>query len=64
MLVDIDKDMTDLCRSNNEIKKLNNGSLDNEKLTIINEDAYIYVQKNTELFDVIIIDVSYQSGML
>ena len=56
VLVDIDKDMTELCRSNNEIKKLNNNSLDSEKLTIINEDAYIFVQKNTELFDVIIID--------
>lgn len=56
VLVDIDKDMTDLCRNNKEITKLNNGSLDNEKLTIINEDAYIFVQQNTELFDVIIID--------
>jgi len=56
VLVDIDKDMTDLCRSNKEIKKLNGGSLDSEKLTVINEDAYLFVQENTELFDVIIID--------
>ena len=56
VLVDIDKDMTDLCRSNKEITKLNNGSLDNSKLTIVNEDAYLFVQENNELFDVIIID--------
>ncbi|MBQ3409383.1 MAG: polyamine aminopropyltransferase [Clostridia bacterium] len=56
VLVDIDKDMTDLCRNNSEITKLNGGSLDNEKLTIINQDAYMFVQENTELFDVIIID--------
>ena len=56
VLVDIDKDMTDLCRNNKEITKMNNGSLDSEKLTVINEDAYMFVQENTELFDVIIID--------
>ena len=56
VLVDIDKQMTDLCTDNAEISKLNNHSLENEKLKVINEDAYIYVQENKEKFDVIIID--------
>lgn len=56
VLVDIDKGMTDLCSSNAEITKLNNNSLKNSKLTVINQDAYIYVQENTDLYDVIILD--------
>mgnify|MGYP004503001465 FL=1 len=56
VLVDIDKDMTDLCSSDKQISNLNNGSLKSNKLTIINEDGYIYVQKNQNKFDVIIID--------
>ncbi|MBO5349941.1 MAG: polyamine aminopropyltransferase [Clostridia bacterium] len=56
VLVDIDKEMTDLCANNSEISVLNNNSLKNEKLTIKNEDAYIFVQENQEKFDVIIID--------
>lgn len=56
VLVDIDKEMTDLCSSNKQISKLNKGSLSNNKLTIINEDGYMYVQENQHKFDVIIID--------
>ena len=56
VLVDIDKKMTDLCTENEQITRLNNNSLKNEKLKIINEDGYIFVQKNNEKFDVIIID--------
>lgn len=56
VLVDIDKEMTDLCAENKQLAELNNNSLKSEKLTIINEDAYIYVQENQEEFDVIIID--------
>ena len=56
VLVDIDKEMTDLCANDKQISKLNNNSLKNEKLTIKNEDGYIFVQENQEKFDVIIID--------
>lgn len=56
VLVDIDKEMTDLCSNNAQLAMLNNNSLKNEKLKIINQDAYIYVQENKDLFDVIIID--------
>lgn len=56
VLVDIDKEMTDLCANNVQLSQLNNNSLKNEKLKIINEDAYLYVQENSNPFDVIIID--------
>ncbi len=56
VLVDIDKEMTNLCTNDKQISKLNNNSLNNEKVTIINEDGYMYVKDNKEKFDVIIID--------
>ena len=56
VLVDIDKEMTDLCANDEQIAKLNENSLKNEKVKVINEDAYIFVQENEEKFDVIIID--------
>ncbi len=56
VLVDIDKEMTDLCANDNQITELNNNSLKNEKVTILNKDGYIYVQENKQKFDIIIID--------
>ncbi len=56
VLVDIDKEMTDLCKENKQLTQLNNNSLKSEKLKLINEDAYIYIQENSNPFDVIIID--------
>jgi len=56
VLVDIDKEMTDLCTNDSQISALNKGSLKNEKVTVINEDGYMYVKKNKEKFDVIIVD--------
>ncbi|MCI8760998.1 MAG: polyamine aminopropyltransferase [Clostridia bacterium] len=56
VLVDIDKEMTDLCTNDTQIAKLNENALKNEKVTIINQDAYLFVQENEEKFDVIIID--------
>lgn len=56
VLVDIDKEMTDLCAENKQITKLNENSLKNPKLKVINEDAYMFVQENQEKFDVVIID--------
>ena len=56
VLVDIDGEMTKLCSTNEQIKKLNEGSLSNEKVKVINEDAYLFTQENQEKFDVIIID--------
>jgi len=48
--------MTDLCANHEQIAKLNENSLKNEKVTIRNEDAYLFVQENQEKFDVVLID--------
>ena len=56
-LVDIDKQMTDLCKNNKLISTLNNNSLESNILNIINEDAYIFVQNTDKKYDVIIIDL-------
>ncbi|MEE1219492.1 MAG: polyamine aminopropyltransferase [Ruminococcus sp.] len=56
VLVDIDKEMTDLCANDSQISALNQNSLKNNKVTVINEDGYIYVKENKDKFDVIIID--------
>lgn len=56
-MVDLDEEMVRLCRTHKEIKALNEGALDSEKLTVINEDAYKFLETNTTLFDVIIVDL-------
>ncbi len=56
ILVDIDKEMTDLCANDNQISALNENSLKNKKVTVINGDGYMYVKENKDKFDVIIID--------
>ena len=58
-LVDLDAGVTELCRSNRDIKKLNEGSLDSSKLKIYNEDAYEFLKNNAgeSLYDVILVDM-------
>ena len=58
-LVDLDAGVTELCRSNKDIKKLNEGSLDRAKLKIYNEDAYEFLENNAgkALYDVILVDM-------
>jgi spermidine synthase len=55
-LVDLDPDMTRLFATNPMLSKLNNNSLNSPKLKVINADAFLWLQKNTEQFDFIIID--------
>ncbi|QUI21685.1 polyamine aminopropyltransferase [Vallitalea pronyensis] len=56
-LVDLDPEVIDFCRSNPLIKGLNEASLDNEKLTIVNQDAYKFLDITDELYNVIIVDL-------
>lgn len=57
VLVDIDAEMIELCKTNNNINVVNEKSLENDKLKILNEDAYKYIENNKEKFDIIIIDL-------
>ena len=46
-----------ICNTNKDIVKLNEGALENDKVRIINDDAYKYLEKNKELYDVILVDL-------
>ncbi|WP_297136324.1 polyamine aminopropyltransferase [Terrisporobacter sp.] len=56
-LVDLDKEMTDLCKSDKIISKLNENALSSEKLEVINEDAFRFLENNRQIYDVIIVDL-------
>ena len=56
-LVDLDPELTRLFRSNPILSKLNNSSLNNSKVKVINADAFSWLtQKNLEKYDAIFID--------
>ena len=55
-LVDLDATMTKLFSSQEILVKLNDASLQNKKVSIINEDAFLWLNNNTEKFDAVVID--------
>lgn len=57
VLVDIDKKVTDIFRENRLLNKLNQGSLADPRLTVVNQDGWKYLEKSRELFDIIIVDL-------
>ncbi|MBQ9391796.1 MAG: spermidine synthase, partial [Lachnospiraceae bacterium] len=56
-LVDLDKDMIDICMTNENITSINDNSLKSDKLRIYNEDAYKYLENTNKKYDVIIVDL-------
>ncbi|MBT3310622.1 MAG: polyamine aminopropyltransferase [Desulfobacteraceae bacterium] len=56
-VVDLDPAMTDLGRKHPVMLNMNQGSLNNSRVRIINEDGYTFLQKNRGFYDVIIIDL-------
>jgi len=56
-LVDLDPHITTFSSTNPLITDLNDNALTHEKVTIVNEDAYKYVENSKELFDVILVDL-------
>lgn len=55
-LVDLDPMMTRLFTTHAELSKLNGGSLRDPRITVINADAYRWLEKNETPFDVVIVD--------
>ena len=55
-LVDLDKAVTELFLKNESLGHLNDKSLSSSKLTIVNQDAFVWIRNNTVLFDFIVID--------
>lgn len=56
-LVDLDPAMTNLGKSNPILTELNQNSLSNEKVKILNDDGYKYLLATDNYYDIIIIDL-------
>ena len=58
-LIDIDPEITELCAKHPEIVSLNQGSLSDKRVKILNQDAYQYVERLAfdRSYDVAIIDL-------
>lgn len=56
-LVDLDPAVTQLFKHNQALTKLNQDSLSHSKVTILNQDAWKFLENSEQLFDVVIIDL-------
>lgn len=56
-LVDLDPAMTRLGQTYGLLVEMNQNALNHDKVTIVNEDGFNYLENNTKYFDVIIIDL-------
>ena len=59
-LIDIDPEITELCANHPEIVALNQGALSDPRVTILNQDAYRFVENppvDYQDFDVVVIDL-------
>lgn len=56
-IVDLDPEITRISRQNNWIAAINQNSLENKKVKVLNQDAFVYIKKGTELFHIIIADL-------
>lgn len=56
VMIDIDREFVELCRR--YLKKWHGGSFENTKVELVFNDAFAYLQKCAERFDVIIGDIS------
>ena len=56
-VIDIDPAITRLARNHPLFMKINRNAMNNEKVTVINKDAYLFLQQTEYLYDIIIIDL-------
>lgn len=56
-LVDLDPAITKLFKENEILSRLNHQAYENNKVTVINQDAWKFIEESKELYDVIIIDL-------
>lgn len=56
-LVDLDAEMLEICRTNPQVSTLNEGALDSERLTVVIDDAYRYLEETQDMYDVILVDL-------
>jgi len=55
-LVDLDKKMTDLFKTQTILTRLNDDSLNNPKVNLVVADAFVWLKKSPQKFDVAIVD--------
>lgn len=56
-IVDLDPAITRLAAESEILVSLNQNSLNNRKVTVLNEDGYTFIQKDTSFYDLIVIDL-------
>ncbi len=56
-LVDLDPSIIKLFKHHALLSKLNHHSFDSDKVTVINQDAWKFIENSKELYDVIIVDL-------
>ncbi len=68
LLVDLDPEMTALFRDHELLSALNGGALRSPRVTIVNEDAFVWIEACRETFDFAVVDfpdpTSYSLGKL
>lgn len=57
IVVDLDPAMTDLARTNPLLVALSNNAMNDERVTVINQDAFKFLEASKALYPVIIIDL-------
>lgn len=56
-IVDLDPAMTQLARNFAPIRELNGSALDDPRVTVVNTDAYKFIEQSGDMYSVIIIDL-------
>jgi len=56
-LVDLDPAVTTLFKTHPKLSKINHHAYDNKKVTVVNMDAWKFIEKSQKLYDVIVIDL-------
>jgi spermidine synthase len=56
-LVDLDPEITTLFKEHKELSELNHHSYSDKRVTVLNQDAWKFIENAKELFDVIILDL-------
>jgi spermidine synthase len=57
IVCDLDPKMTDLARFNPIIRKLNENSMNNPKVKIVNVDGFQFISESNQIYDLIVIDL-------
>jgi spermidine synthase len=55
-LVDLDREMTQLFTTNGLLRQLNADSLKSPRLKIVNADAFVWLDQNSDIFDFAVVD--------